>query len=205
MAITAAICTSYKSELFSGTHTSANTYKVALYTNAATMDKTTTAYSATNEASGTGYTAGGNTLAGFTTGTLGGWAYLTFTDSSWSTSTITARGLLIYNSSVSNKAVMVYDFGADKSSSAGTFTTDWGNASTAAASITFAATTLTRAAGDFGADGYQVGHTIITDDATNPGPYIITTVATLVLTCSAASMTAGGPRTVTIKEVIIAW
>lgn len=205
MAITAAICTSYKGEALQGTHTSANTYKIALYTSAATLDKTTTVYSATNEVSGTGYSAGGATLAGFSVTTLGQWAILTFNDPSWASSTITARGALIYNSSQTNKAVGVLDFGADKSSSNGTFTVDLGNSTTSSASITFATTTLTRAAGDFVADGYQIGHTIVTDDATNPGPYVITGVSTTVLTCSGASMTAGGPRTVSIKSVVLAW
>ena len=202
MAITAAICTSYKADLFNGAQLAADTYKAALFTSAATLDKTTTVYGAANEASGTGYTAAGATLNGFTVSTLGAWAILSFTDASWPSSTITARGVLIHNTT-RTKACVVLDFGADKSSSAGTFTIDFGNATTSAASITFAATTLTRAAGDFVADGYQVGHTILTDDAINPGPYVITTVATTVLTCSAASMTAGGPRTVTIKEAVI--
>ena len=124
MAITAAICNSYKQEILSGTHLSSNTYKIALDTSTATLDATTTAYSATNEvANGNGYTTGGATLAGFTTGATGGTVWLDFsTDPTWPTSTITARGALIYNSSVSNKAVCVLDFGSDIVSTNGTFT-----------------------------------------------------------------------------------
>ena len=123
MAITQAITTSFKAEILQGIHDSADTYKIALYTSAATLGATTTAYSATNETSGTGYTAGGTTLAGFTVNTSGTTAFIDFsTDPTWTNATITARGALIYNSSKSNKAVMVLDFGADKSNSAGTFT-----------------------------------------------------------------------------------
>ena len=122
MAITAAVCNSYKQEKFSGTHSSADTYKIALYTSTATLDATTTAYSATNEVSGTGYTAGGATLSGFTTGGSGNTAWLDFTtDPTWPASTITARGALIYNSSKSNKAVAVLSFGGDITSTADTF------------------------------------------------------------------------------------
>lgn len=123
MAITAAVCNSYKSEILQGTHTSANTYKIALYTSSATLDATTTAYAATNEVSGTGYTAGGATLAGFTAALYSGTAVLDFTtDPSWSSATISAAGALIYNSSQSNKAVAVLDFGGTITSTNGTFT-----------------------------------------------------------------------------------
>lgn len=123
MPITSAFCTSAKVDFLQGTHASADTYKIALFTSAATLDASTTAYSATNEASGTGYTAGGTTLTGFSVTSSGTTAILDFTsDPSWPNSTITARGALIYNSSKSNKAVAVYDFGSDKSSSNGTFT-----------------------------------------------------------------------------------
>lgn len=123
MAISQALCTSFKSDILSGTHGSADVYKIALYTSSATMDATTTAYSATNEVSGTGYTAGGATLSGFSVTTSGTTAILDWTtDPSWANATITARGALIYNSSKSNKAVYVIDFGADKTSTSGTFT-----------------------------------------------------------------------------------
>lgn len=116
---------SYKQDILSGTQASGDTYKIALYTSTATLDASTTAYSSTNEVIGTGYTAGGATLSGFTTGLSGSTAYLTFTNPTWSTSTITARGCLIYNSSKSNKSVAAYDFGGDVTSTAGTFTVNF--------------------------------------------------------------------------------
>lgn len=125
MAITTAITNSYKQEILEGVHASGDTYKVALYTDAATLGASTTAYSSTNEVSGTGYTAGGKTLSGFTTGLNTSVAYLTFTDPEWLGSTITARGCMIYNASKSNKAVAVFDFGANITSSNGTFTVDF--------------------------------------------------------------------------------
>lgn len=125
MAITTTVTNSYKQDILSGTQTSADTYKIALYTSAATLDASTTAYSATNEATGTGYTAGGTTLSGFTTGLSGSTAYLSFTNPTWSSSTITARGCLIYNSSKSNKSVAAYDFGSDVTSTNGTFTVNF--------------------------------------------------------------------------------
>lgn len=125
MAITTTMTNSYKQDILSGTQASADTYKIALYTSTATLDASTTAYSATNEAVGTGYTAGGATLSGFTTGLSGSTAYLTFTNPTWTTSTITARGCLIYNSSKSNKSVAAYDFGGDVTSTNGTFTVNF--------------------------------------------------------------------------------
>ena len=123
MAITQAMCTSFKQELLEGTHDfTADTFKIALYTSSATLDASTTAYSATNEVSGTGYTATGNTLTVVAPTSSGTTAYVDFNDTTWSSSTITARGALIYNSSKTNKAVAVIDFGADKSSTAGDFT-----------------------------------------------------------------------------------
>ena len=122
MAILQAIATSFKAEILQGIHDSADTYKIALYTSAATLGATTTAYSATNEVSGTGYTAGGQVLSGFNVTTSGITAILDFTtDPSWENATITARGALIYNSSKSNKAVYVLDFGSDIASTNGTF------------------------------------------------------------------------------------
>jgi hypothetical protein len=126
MAISQAMCTSFKVDLFSGTQNFAaggNTFKIALYTSTATLDATTTAYTTSNEVVGTGYTAGGNTLTVSQVPTSSGTtAFLSFSDTSWTTATITARGALIYNSTNSNKAVAVLDFGSDKSSSAATFT-----------------------------------------------------------------------------------
>ena len=121
MAITQAIPTSFKAEILQGIHDSADTYKIALYTSAATLGATTTAYSATNEVVGTGYTIGGTTLSGFNVTTSGTTAILDFNDPSWANATITARGALIYNSSKSNKAVYVLDFDSDITSTNGTF------------------------------------------------------------------------------------
>ncbi len=125
MAITTAVCNSYKKEILEGVHAAADTYKIALYTDAATLSAATTAYSSTNEvANGNGYTTGGATLSGFTSGLADGVAYITFSDASWSNATITARGCLIYNSSKSNKAVAAFDFGGNITSTNGTFTVD---------------------------------------------------------------------------------
>lgn len=132
MAITTAICNSYKQELLEGVHASGDTYKIALYTDSATLDKTTTAYSSTNEVTGTGYDAGGKSLTGFTSGLSSDTAYITFDDPSWTSSTITARGCVIYNSSKSNKAVAVFDFGSNVISVSGTFTIDFPTAGASA-------------------------------------------------------------------------
>lgn len=121
--ITSAICNSFKKESLEGVHEASDTYKLALYTSAATLGASTTVYSATNEASGTGYSAGGVTLAGYSVTLSGSTAILDWsTNPSWANASITARGCLIYNSSQGNKAVMVLDFGADYVSSNGTFT-----------------------------------------------------------------------------------
>lgn len=123
MAITSAVCTSFKLELVNAIHDlDTDVLKIALYTSAATLGASTTAYSTTNEVSGTGYTAGGQALSGVTISTSGTTIIVDFTDPSWPAATITARGGLIYNSSKANRAVAVYDFGADKTSTSGTFT-----------------------------------------------------------------------------------
>lgn len=137
MAISQAMCTSFKSQILQGLHQftaptlvsrgsltapTNDTFKIALFTSAATLDSTTTAYSTTNEVTGTGYTAGGNTLAGTALATSGTTAYLDFTDTTWTTATITANGALIYNSTQSNRSVAVLWFGGDKTSTAGDFT-----------------------------------------------------------------------------------
>lgn len=139
MAITAAICNSFKQELLAMTpHTAADVYKIALFTSTATLNKSTTAYAATNEASGTGYSAGGATLSGFSVTLDTDTAILDWTsDPSWASSTITARGALIYNSSRSNKAVAVLDFGSDITSTNGTFTVTLPAATAAAGLIRF--------------------------------------------------------------------
>jgi hypothetical protein len=124
MAITQAMCNSFKTELLGGTHDlDTDTIKIALYTSSATLGASTTAYSTTNEVTGsTGYTAGGNTLSGASITLSGSTAIVDFTDTTWSSATITARGALIYNSSKSDKAIAVLDFGSDKSSTNGDFT-----------------------------------------------------------------------------------
>ena len=126
MAITQAMCTSFKKELLEAVHNFKNsggdTFKIALYTSSATMSAATTAYSTTNEISGTGYTAGGNTLTRVDPSSSGTTGFTDFANTTWSSATITARGALIYNDTDSDKAVAVLDFGADKTASGGDFT-----------------------------------------------------------------------------------
>jgi hypothetical protein len=123
MAISQAMVTSFKVELFGGIQDlDTDTIKIALFTSAATLNAATTAYSTTNEVVGTGYVAGGNTLAGATISSSGTTAFVDFSDTTWTSATITARGALIYNSSKANRAIAVLDFGADKTSTAGDFT-----------------------------------------------------------------------------------
>jgi hypothetical protein len=127
------MATSFKVEILNGIHafgttvtrgsTAADTFKIALYTSSATLDATTTAYSTTNEVPSTGnYSAGGNTLTTVAPSSSGTTAFLDFNDTTWASSTITANGALIYNSTQSNRAVAVLAFGSDKSSSGGNFT-----------------------------------------------------------------------------------
>jgi hypothetical protein len=127
MAITQALCTSFKVELLQGIHnftlSTGDVFKLALYTSTASLDATTTAYSATNEVGNSGtYAAGGGALTNVTPTSSGTTAFVDFADISFTSATITARGALIYNSSKSNRAVAVLDFGADKISTSGTFT-----------------------------------------------------------------------------------
>ena len=127
MAITQAMCTSFKKELLEGTHdftSGGNTFKIALYTSSATLSATTTAYSATNEvANGNGYTTAGNTLTNVNPTTSGTTAYTDFADTTWSSATITANGALIYNDTAAgDPAVAVLAFGGDKTSTNGDFT-----------------------------------------------------------------------------------
>lgn len=127
------MCTSFKQQLLYGVHdfdsSTGDTFKIALYTNSATLNASTTAYSSTNEVSGTGYTAGGQDLTSVNPATSGTTAFVDFVDETFTTATITARGALIYNStpdttsvSVTNPSVVVLDFGSDKTSTAGDFT-----------------------------------------------------------------------------------
>jgi|TARA_R100000455_G_C6214314_1_gene80843 hypothetical protein len=132
MAISQAMCTSFKVELLNGIHafgttvarggTTADTFKLALYTSSASLDASTTAYTTSNEVSGTGYTAAGAALTAVAPTSSGTTAFLDFNDLTFSTATITARGALIYNDTQSDKAVAVLDFGGDKTSTAGDFT-----------------------------------------------------------------------------------
>jgi len=127
------MCTSFKKELLFGVHdfdlANGDTFNIALYTNSASFDASTTAYTATNEVSGTGYSAGGQALTNVDPTTSGTTAFTDFADETWTTATITARGALIYNTtpnttsiSVTNPTVVVLDFGGDKTSTAGDFT-----------------------------------------------------------------------------------
>jgi hypothetical protein len=127
MAITQALCTSFKVEILRAIHdftaSTGDVFKLALYTSSASLDAATTAYSATNEVGNSGtYTAGGGALTNVTPTSSGTTAFLDFADISFTSATITARGALIYNSSKSNRAVAVLDFGSDKISTTGTFT-----------------------------------------------------------------------------------
>lgn len=151
MAISQAMCTSFKVDLLDGVHnfgtgvirasTAADTFKIALYTSAASLDANTTAYTSSNEvsSSGTNYTAGGNTLSisqvPTSTGTT---AFLDFADTTWSNATITANGALIYNNTQGNAAVAVLAFGGDKTSTAGDFTIVFPTANATAAIIRIA-------------------------------------------------------------------
>jgi hypothetical protein len=128
MAISQAMVTSFKVGVLNGTFNfgsgTPQVFKIALYTSAATLGAGTTAYSASDEVSGPGYTAGGNTLVinqvPTSTGTT---AFLDFTDTTWTSATITARGALVYLANgTTNPAVAVLDFGSDKTSTAGDFT-----------------------------------------------------------------------------------
>lgn len=134
MPITQAFCTSFKVQLFQGAHdfrtsgSGGDTFRIALFTNAANLDATTTAYTTTGEVVGAGYTAGGNTLTNVAPVASGTTAIVDFADTTWSTATITARGAMIYNTTptsglgLTNPSCVVLDFGSDRSSSAGDFT-----------------------------------------------------------------------------------
>ena len=137
MAITQAVCNSFKQELLQGLHDlDGHTLKLALYTSSATLGPTTTAFSTTNESSGTNYTSGGATLANVAVAVSGTVAYVDFDDVSFSSATISdAAGALIYNSSASNRAIAVIDFGSTKSVSAGTLTISLPSASASTALI----------------------------------------------------------------------
>ena len=130
MAITSAVCTSFKVELLKGVHnftaTTGNTFKIALYTSSATLGASTTAYSTSNEitnSSGTAYTAAGATLTSVTPAASSTTAVCDFSDVSYTDATFTANGALIYNDSASgDPACVVVAFGGDKTVTSGTFT-----------------------------------------------------------------------------------
>ena len=129
MAITSAICNSFKQEILVGTHnftaSSGNSFKLALFTSSATLNKSTTAYSTSNEisnTSGSAYTAGGKALTSVTPALSGDTACCDFADISFTSASFTANGCLIYNDTQADKAVCVVAFGSDKTVSSGTFT-----------------------------------------------------------------------------------
>ena len=126
MAITSAICNSFKTEILTGVHnftaSSGNTFNLALYTSSATLNKSTTAYTTSEEVSGSGYTAKGNALTSVTPALSTDTAVCDFADTSFTSASFTARGCLIYNSTNSNKAVCAINFGANKTVTSGTFT-----------------------------------------------------------------------------------
>lgn len=127
MAITQAMCTSFKKELLEGVHNFKNsggsTFNLALYTSSASLDAATTAYTASNEVSGTGYTAKGSALTRIDPSSSGTTAFTDFSDLTFSSSTITARGALIFNDSAAgDPSVIILNFGSDKTSSNGDFT-----------------------------------------------------------------------------------
>ena len=129
MAITSAICNSFKQEILVGTHnftaSSGNSFKLALYTSSASLGAGTTAYATTNEisnTSGSAYSAGGKTIVSVTPALDGSTACCDFADISFTSASFTANGCLIYNDTQADKAVCVVAFGGDKTVSSGTFT-----------------------------------------------------------------------------------
>jgi hypothetical protein len=130
MAITSALCTSFKKELLERKHdfnaSSGHTFKIALYTSSASLDAATTDYTTSNEVVGTGYTAGGIALTNIDPDTSGTTAFIDFADATWPNATITAAGALIYNTTTdggtgTTEAVAVISFGGDKTSTNGDF------------------------------------------------------------------------------------
>lgn len=132
------MCSSFKQESWLGIHDlDTDVLKMALYTAAADLSQATTAYTPTGEVSGTGYTAGGETITGAQVLLSGTTAYVTFDNPTWANASFVCRGALIYNSSEANRAIAVLDFGADKTAS-GTFTVQLPAATAAAALLRFA-------------------------------------------------------------------
>jgi hypothetical protein len=144
MAITQALATSFKVQLLKAQHnfsaSGGDTFKIALFTSTATLGASTTNYSATNEVTGTGYTAGGAALTNIEPVSSGTTALLDFVDISWNGASFTARGALIYNTTTgagagTTDAVAVLDFGADKTVTSGTFTVNFPAADASSAII----------------------------------------------------------------------
>jgi len=130
MAISQAMCTSFKQQLLEGKHdfrTSGHTFNLALFTSSATLGAATTDYSTSNEVSGTGYSAGGSALTNVDPTSSGTTAFCDFDDLTFSTATITANGAMIYNTTTAGgsgttDSVVILAFGGDKTSTAGDFT-----------------------------------------------------------------------------------
>ena len=146
MAITSAICNSFKTEILTAVHnftaTTGNTFNLALYTSSATINKSTTAYSATNEitnTSGTAYTAKGNALTSVTPVLSTDTAVCDFADTSWTSASFTANGCLIFNDTATgDPACCAIAFGGDKTVSSGTFTIQFPTADSSDAIIRIA-------------------------------------------------------------------
>ena len=120
------LCTSFKKELMTGTHnftaTTGNTFNIALYDNSASFTAATTAYTTSNEISGTNYSAKGQALNPVTPTTSGTTALVDFADEVFSSVTLSAVGAVIYNDTNSDKLVVVLDFGGTKTATNGDFT-----------------------------------------------------------------------------------
>jgi len=141
------MCTSFKQELLEGAHNFKNsggdTFKLAMYTNSASFNAATTAYTTSNEVTGTNYTAGGGTLTRVDPSVSGSTALTDFADLTFSSATVTARGALIYNTTTGSGSgttdtVVVLDFGSDKTSTAGDFTIQFPTANASDAIIRIA-------------------------------------------------------------------
>ena len=143
MAITSAICNSFKVEILKGVHnftaSTGNTFNLALYTSSATLGAGTTAYTTSQEVTGTGYTAKGNALTSVTPVADGTTAVCDFADSSFTSATFTANGCLIFNDSATgDPAVCAVAFGGDKTVSSGTFTIQFPTAAATTAIVRIA-------------------------------------------------------------------
>ena len=146
MAITSAVCNSFKVEILTAIHdftaSTGDTFNLALYTSSATINKSTTAYSSTNEitnTSGSAYSAKGNALTSVTPVLSTDTAICDFADTSWTSASFTARGCLIFNDShSSDDAVCAIDFGGDKTVTSGTFTIEFPAAAASTAIIQIA-------------------------------------------------------------------